>query len=117
MTCPHCHTEMYQANQRWYCFTCPRYAFPGDGPADIERHEHERQAALVLLDVALGDLAVQRETDRQILSEMEATMGQLIQTRGCSKCGGTMYKIIETDQHGTPTGESPYCCHSCGHME
>jgi hypothetical protein len=102
---------------RWHCPTCPRYALPGDTPADIEQHEEQRQRALALIDVALGERAVQQERDRQILTEMEAHMGQQIMTKGCSKCGGTMYKIIETDSNGNPTGETAYCCQSCGNME
>ncbi|MFE5090587.1 hypothetical protein ACFRCI_09320 [Streptomyces sp. NPDC056638] len=83
----------------------------------IEQREADRLRALALLDVALGPRAVEREHDRQILTEMETTMGQTIQTRGCSKCGGTMYKMIETDDQGNPTSESMYICNNCGNIE
>lgn len=43
-------------------------------------------------------------------------MGQQIQTCGCQKCGGTMYKTIETDQNGNPTSESQYVCSNCGNV-
>jgi hypothetical protein len=43
-------------------------------------------------------------------------MGQRIETRGCSNCGGTQYKTIETDDKGNATGESVWVCNGCGHM-
>ncbi|GGX01774.1 hypothetical protein GCM10010353_16720 [Streptomyces chryseus] len=120
MSCPHCQTPMHRAAappERWYCRTCTRYAAPGDTAADIEAHEAQRQHALALLDEALGERAVQREADRQIVTQMEADMGQTIQTRGCSKCGGTMYRTVETDDNGNPTGYTMFICGGCGHME
>ncbi|GAA2108323.1 hypothetical protein GCM10009802_04080 [Streptomyces synnematoformans] len=46
-------------------------------------------------------------------------MGVWTETKGCPQCGGTMYKTVETDEHGTPTNESQYVCSSpgCGHVE
>ncbi|MBT2508786.1 hypothetical protein J7I98_23445 [Streptomyces sp. ISL-98] len=118
--CPSCHTPMHRAAalpERWYCRTCTRYAIPGDSPEDIERHQQEREHAIALLDAALGERATQRDADRRIVNEMESSMGQLIQTRGCGKCGGTMYRTVETDDQGNPTGYSMYICQGCGHME
>ncbi|MFJ3588646.1 hypothetical protein ACIQUY_05065 [Streptomyces sp. NPDC090231] len=102
---------------RWWCATCPRVGRPGETPDAIEQREAGRLQALALLDAALGPRAVERESDRQILEGMESTMGQTIQTRGCSKCGGTMYKTVETDANGNPTNESMYICGGCGNME
>lgn len=116
--CPHCRTAMAPAGpDRWNCATCPRTAQPGDTPAAIEQREASRLEALALLDVALGPRAVERESDKEILAEMETTMGQTIQTRGCGKCGGTMYKTVETDDNGNPTNESMFICTNCGNME
>lgn len=42
-----------------------------------------------------------------------------IQTKGCSGCGGTMYKTYETDENGQVTSESQWICANpqCGNME
>lgn len=103
--------------ERWYCRTCTRYAALGDTVEDIEQRQVQRQHAFALLDEAMGERAVQRDTDRQVVTEMETQMGQLIQTRGCGKCGGTMYRTVETDDQGNPTGYSMYICNNCGNME
>lgn len=120
MNCLRCHAPMHCAAappERWYCRTCTRYAAPGDSPDDIEKRHRQRQYAIALLDTALGERAVQRDADRRITHEMEAQVGQLIQTRGCGSCGGTMYKTVETDDNGNPTNESQFICAACGHME
>lgn len=120
VTCPHCHTEMppsLATPGRWYCTTCPRYALDGDTAEVIEQHYDEHLRALALLDAALGPRAVEREQDKKILTEMETTMGQGIATKGCSNCGGTMYKTYETDDAGNPTSETNWICGGCGHME
>ncbi|MFD9488037.1 hypothetical protein [Streptomyces sp. NPDC059991] len=103
--------------ERWFCPQCPRYATPGDGPQEIEQHEQERIAVLALLDAALDEVAPHRTADRQITDEMEATMGQTIQTRGCSKCGGTMYRTVDVDEHGNPISVPQFVCNSCGNVE
>ncbi|MFK8911292.1 hypothetical protein [Streptomyces sp. YS-3] len=102
--------------ERWFCPRCPRYAGPGDGPREIEQHEHDRLAAIALLDAVLDEAAPCRTSDRRILDEMETTMGQTIQTRGCGKCGGTMYRTVEVDENGQPTNETQFVCSnpSCG---
>ncbi|MFD5198869.1 hypothetical protein ACFWM7_01610 [Streptomyces sp. NPDC058375] len=115
--CPHCRTSMAASNGRETCLTCPRYALPGDTADDVERHETERIQALALLDVALADHDATRTRDRKITDEMEARMGQTIQTRGCSKCGGTMYRTVDTDENGNPTNMSQFICNGCGNME
>ncbi|MDK0520403.1 hypothetical protein [Streptomyces sp. ML-6] len=83
----------------------------------IEQREAERRAALSLLDAALAHTDEQRKHDRTITDEMEARMGQMIQTRGCSRCGGTMYKTVETDDNGVPTSETQFVCGGCGNVE
>jgi hypothetical protein len=44
-------------------------------------------------------------------------VGQGIQTKGCGRCSGTMYKTVETDENGNVTGESQYVCSACGAVE
>ncbi|MEC4020517.1 hypothetical protein [Streptomyces sp. H27-D2] len=44
-------------------------------------------------------------------------MGQTIATKGCGKCGGTMYRTIETDSDGNATNETAWVCNSCGNVE
>jgi transposase-like protein len=39
-----------------------------------------------------------------------------IETTGCPKCGGTMYRTYETDDKGNRTGQSQFICQGCGHM-
>lgn len=102
--------------ESWHCPGCQRVARTGEGSAEIEGREAQRQHAIGLLDTALGD-AVQRETDRQILTAMEEHMGQTIETRGCSRCGGTMYRTVDTDENGQPTNVSQFICTGCGGME
>lgn len=103
-------------SESWRCAGCGRVARTGESSAEIEERESQRQHAIGLLDVVLGDRA-ERETDRQILTAMEERMGQMIQTRGCSKCGGTMYRTVDTDENGNPTSVTQFICTSCGHME
>lgn len=73
--------------------------------------------ALALLDVALASYDEAQRPYRETTEQMEAMMGQTIQTRGCSKCGGTMYKTVDTDENGNPTNESQFICTGCGNME
>lgn len=44
-------------------------------------------------------------------------MGQEIQTKGCGRCGGTMYKTRDVDENGNVSSESQYVCNSCGAVE
>lgn len=118
--CPACHIHMDLTTDtgRWYCTACPRYALTDtDSREDIEAREAARQNALALLDAALGVRAVQRDADRQITQEMETTMGQTIQTRGCPKCGSTMYRTVDVDDNGNPISVPTFICNNCGHME
>lgn len=79
--------------------------------------------ALALLEDVLGpaDPAADRErTEARRLASCgiftPPQMSPMIQTTGCPKCGGTMYKTIETDKDGNPIGAGPYVCNGCGHM-
>ncbi|QKN87612.1 hypothetical protein QEN63_gp27 [Streptomyces phage Vondra] len=119
MICPHCRTPMVaypHSGGREYCATCPRVALKGDTGAAIERREAKRLDALSLLDSALDEMNPHRIADRAIIAEMEARMGQEIRTTGCPKCGGSMYKTVETDDQGNPTNESQFVCQGCGHV-
>ncbi|QKN87556.1 hypothetical protein SEA_HFRANCETTE_29 [Streptomyces phage HFrancette] len=118
MECPRCRTRMVPDPDagREYCTTCPRYALPCDTAADVERHEAERLRVLVLLDAALDQMNEWRQYDRAVIAEMEARMGQTIETTGCPKCGSTMYKTIETDDQGNPTSATQFVCQGCGHV-
>ncbi|MFE9742980.1 hypothetical protein [Streptomyces sp. NPDC006477] len=79
--------------------------------------------ALSLLDDVLGARdpeEVSREQDARRLVSLgflAPENGQTIQTRGCSKCGATMYRTVETDSSGNPTGSAMFICSSCGNME
>lgn len=73
--------------------------------------------ALALLDIALAPYDEKQRPYREATERMEDLMGQTIQTRGCSKCQGTMYKTVETDENGNPTNESQFICSNCGNME
>lgn len=44
-------------------------------------------------------------------------MGQQIETKGCPKCGGTMYRTVDTDEHGNPTSQPQFVCSGCGAVE
>ena len=81
-----------------------------------EEHKEELNHALALLNIALADYDARHAQVRQITDEMGARMGQTIQTQGCPKCQGTMYKTVETDENGVPTGETQWVCSSCGNV-
>lgn len=78
--------------------------------------QDQLREARALLDIALADYDKRVNQDKAITDEMDLRMGQTIQTRGCQKCGSTMYKTVETDENGNPTNESQYICSSCGDM-
>ncbi|MFB7919342.1 hypothetical protein [Streptomyces sp. NPDC056061] len=101
---------------RAWCPSCPRVGVLDDSAEDITQREADRRHALSLLNSALTHKDEKRAQDQAIIDEMEARMGQLIQTQGCPNCGGTMYKTIETDENGNPTNESQYVCGGCGHV-
>lgn len=46
-------------------------------------------------------------------------MGQRIETKGCGRCGGTMYKTVDVDENGNPTSQTQWVCSSssCGAVE
>lgn len=122
MECPACRVPMRPSvygDARSYCPRCPQYAEPGDGQREVEQRQQGLVDVLALLDAALDEVAPHRTADRQITDEMEATMGQTIQTKGCGKCGGTMYRTVDVDENGNPTGAVQYVCSntSCGNME
>ncbi len=116
MDCPDCRLPMLQpdpqSNRHW-CYRCGRVAATGETPDDITLRERCRQEAFVLLDYAMA----LRGRCRMRSPREDLPMGQLIQTRGCSKCGGTMYRTVETDRDGNPTQESQFVCSACGHIE
>ncbi|MEV7470290.1 hypothetical protein AB0O20_27855 [Streptomyces kronopolitis] len=115
MQCPGCQQEMTPPgvyDDRYWC-GCGRVAVEGETPEDIEIRERGRQQTLDLLDYAIA----LRGSGRATLLKEEPEMGQLIQTRGCGKCGGTMYKTVDTDENGNPTNEGPYVCQGCGNCE
>lgn len=125
MTCHSCGSPMREDSRtpgRLWC-ACGAYRDASETDAQVSAREAETADVMALLDAALAasprrlGAEVQRATDRQATAEMETTMGQTVQTRGCSKCQGTMYRIVETDQHGNPTNASLFCCNNCGHME
>ncbi|MFI9628044.1 hypothetical protein [Streptomyces sp. NPDC052042] len=101
---------------REVCPACPRFAVVGDTAADVEQREAERVGAIALLDDELDKLDPRRINDRAAIAEMEARMGQGIETQGCPQCGGTMYRTVETDDNGNPTSMSQFVCQSCGHV-
>lgn len=99
------------SNRHW-C-TCGRVAATGETPEDVEIRERGRQEALALLDYAIA----LRGGGRATSVKEEPEMPQAIQTRGCSGCGGTMYKTVEVDDSGNVTGESQFVCANCGNVE
>ncbi|MFF7365801.1 hypothetical protein [Streptomyces sp. NPDC008125] len=81
----------------------------------IEAREGQLQMALHLLDGALAHLDGPALLDREITDEMEARMGQRIETQGCTAgCGGTMYKTVDLDDAGNPTSSTTWVCGKCG---
>ncbi|MFK0294956.1 hypothetical protein ACIQU6_31405 [Streptomyces sp. NPDC090442] len=116
MDCPDCGLPMLepgaQSNRHW-CYRCGRVAATGETADDIATRERGRQEAFVLLDYALA----LRGGCRARPPMEDLRMGQLIETRGCGKCGGTMYRTVETDEDGKPTQESQFVCSVCGHVE
>ncbi len=123
MTCHCCGTPMYQhdaTGERWWC-RCGVWRDPAESAEQVAAREAGTADVMAMLDAAIAagrrGTEEQRATDRQTIVEMEAIMGQTIQTRGCSKCGGTMYRVVETDSHGNPISSSVYVCNGCGNME
>ncbi|MFI9081966.1 hypothetical protein ACIGW8_36975 [Streptomyces sioyaensis] len=115
MQCPGCQVEMTPPgvyDDRYWC-RCGRVAVEGETPDDIEIRERSRQTTLALLDHAIAMRGVGRATSTKGAPEM----GQQIATKGCGKCGGTMWKTIDTDENGNPTNESQYVCGGCGNVE
>ncbi|AIA01001.1 hypothetical protein ACFU90_24700 [Streptomyces noursei] len=116
MDCPDCDLSMVEPGpqgNRHCCYRCGRVAATGETVDDITIRERGRQEAFVLLDYAM---ALRGECRTRAPRE-DLPMGQLIQTRGCGKCGGTMYRTVETDGDGNPTQESQFVCSACGHIE
>lgn len=78
--------------------------------------------AIDLIDDLIGpaDPATEKtyEENRRFdsLGALPPQAGQTIQTKGCGKCGGSMYRTVETDSNGNPTGSNLYVCTACGHM-
>ncbi|MFJ9645028.1 hypothetical protein [Streptomyces sp. NPDC101206] len=129
MICHRCGAHMYQAAyqpaipaDRWWC-RCGAWRDAGESLEDVSAREAQTADVMAMLDAAIGELAAargttdQRDPDRQATAEMEAMMGQTIQTRGCSKCGGTMYRCVGTDDQGNPTNVPLFICNNCGNME
>ncbi|MFG2617829.1 hypothetical protein ACGFXC_09370 [Streptomyces sp. NPDC048507] len=122
MTCHRCGQPMYQHEataDRWWC-RCGAWRDVGESADRVAAREAETASVLALLDAAIAGRRSggeeQRIRDREITDQMEITMSPRIQTTGCPKCGGTMYKTIETDENGNPIGAGPFVCNSCGHM-
>ncbi len=115
MNCPHCRVEMMAppegVAQHHQCPQCPRVAAPGETANEIETRESNRLNAIAMLDTALILRGVPIPANKG-----GTTMGQQIETRGCSACGGTQWKTIDTDDDGNPTSETTWVCGSCGHM-
>ncbi|UKY54877.1 hypothetical protein [Streptomyces inhibens] len=117
MECPVCQTEMVPPGPgggRYWC-TCGRVAAAGETAVDIEIRERMRRETLDLLDHAIA----LRGGSRAPSLKEDPEMGQQMQTRGCSACGGTMYKTVEVDENNQVTGESQFVCSnsSCGNVE
>lgn len=127
MRCPQCAVLMRPPKDggpdRWSCPGCKRTAGSGWSDQEIESTERQVQEAISLLDDVIaqrkeagvwhgGGSSVPRVVAGEIL------MGQDIQTQGCSRCGGTMCKTVETDGDGKPTSESQFVCgnSSCGNV-
>lgn len=72
----------------------------------------------LLVDAPSWD-SIERETELLEAAGCPAilTNGQEIQTRGCSKCGGTMYKTKDLDDDGNTNWETNYICSNCGAIE
>ncbi|MFJ7586802.1 hypothetical protein ACIQZO_05270 [Streptomyces sp. NPDC097617] len=124
MNCRQCGAPMYQhdaTDGRWWC-RCGAWRDPAESAEQVAAREAGTADVMALLDAAITagrrGTEEQRATDRQITSEMESTMGQVIQTAGCPVpgCGGTMYKTIEVDENQQPIGSGPYVCSKCGAM-
>ncbi|WP_328620739.1 hypothetical protein [Streptomyces sp. NBC_00354] len=118
---------MYQLpayGDRWWC-RCGAWRDPEEPLAAVQAREAGTRGVLAMLDAVIAERAAQRapgaeeqrDTDRQMTDEMESTMGQTIQTRGCPSCSGTMYRCVETDDQGNPTNVPLFICNNCGHME
>ncbi|MFJ3173136.1 hypothetical protein ACIPJK_20510 [Streptomyces roseus] len=121
VTCHRCGTPMYQLDgypNRWWC-RCGAMRHDGESLADIKVREAESARVMAMLDAVIEGQGAeeQRHTDREITDEMEADMGQTIQTKGCGNCGGTMYRTVDVDENQQPIGMGPYVCTNCGHME
>lgn len=126
MTCHRCGNPMYEDPAiagKWWC-RCGTWQQESETAADVAAREAEKARVLAMLDAVIYDRAEQRnpgaqeqrDSDRRITDRMESHMGQVIQTCGCPKCGGTMYKTIEVDENNQPIGSGPYVCGNCGHM-
>lgn len=114
MKCPECGADMTPPvvyDDRYWC-RCGRMAYEGETPEDIEIRERSRQETLAVLDYAIA----LRGGGRATLLKEDPDMGTQIATRGCSACGGTMYKTVEVDDNGQVTGETQFVCsnNSCG---
>ncbi|MEU9606134.1 hypothetical protein [Streptomyces sp. NPDC048057] len=94
-------------------------ARPGDTRAQIDDDEHQLKRVLAMIDEATSPAARQATYERRVIEEMEAQMGQRIETRGCSRCGGTMYRTVDVDENGNPTSYPQYVCSNgaCGNVE
>ncbi|MCY0919589.1 MULTISPECIES: hypothetical protein [unclassified Streptomyces] len=127
MDCHRCGNAMYESAasgvRQWWC-RCGARRLPDESTGDVRAREAETARVMALLDAAIAEgtkareVTDQRHADRQITTQMEATMGQLIQTAGCPVpgCGGTMYKTVEVDENNQPIGSGPYVCSKCGAM-
>ncbi|MCY0944280.1 hypothetical protein [Streptomyces antarcticus] len=121
VNCHRCDSPMYESDAnpgKWWC-RCGAYRATGESTADVRAREDETARVMALLDEAIAErpgAQEQRDSDLLILATMETDMGQTIQTAGCDKCGGTMYRTVDTDDKGNPIGMGPYVCAGCGHM-
>ncbi|MEV0416485.1 hypothetical protein AB0I68_38580 [Streptomyces sp. NPDC050448] len=121
VTCHRCGTPMYELDgypEKWWC-RCGAWCLDSESLADIKAREAETDRVMAMLDAVIEGRGAedQRHVDRQTTDRMEADMGQTIQSRGCSNCGGTMYRCVETDSHGNPTNVPVFICNNCGHQE
>ena len=115
--CSSCHGSSVSYGERDFCPSCQRIAFLGESVEVTDSREAERQHALALLNTALASYDEAGRQDKGITDEMEIHMGQTIETRGCSKCQGTMYRTVETDENGNPTNMTQFVCGNCGNVE
>lgn len=84
------------------------------------------QDVLHMLDTVLGarsneQLArEQEERDHRRLVSLgfflPAELGTGVETRGCPRCGSTMYRTYETDDRGNVTSQSQFVCNNCGNV-